>query len=158
MPCDSLGPMSPLPNPRHEAFARARVEGMTADAAYAAAGYAPNRSNASRLAHDHAVVARVAALQGAVTAKVVDTIAEAVAETVAKITAELNEALVMARAQGRPDRMIAASLAKARVNGLIVEKSESTVTHKHEERVARRQELLKQRRDEGDSRDPSAVH
>ncbi len=41
--------MSTLKNTRHEAFAQARVAGMTIDAAYVEAGYKANRSNAARM-------------------------------------------------------------------------------------------------------------
>ncbi|WP_333826870.1 terminase small subunit [Pararhodobacter sp.] len=52
----------PLKNPRHEAFAHGLVKGMTADAAYAKAGYKPNRHNAARLTTNEHVKARVAEL------------------------------------------------------------------------------------------------
>ena len=51
---------SPLANARHEAFAQARAKGMSADSAYAAAGYRPNRSNAAQLNAKQHVRARVA--------------------------------------------------------------------------------------------------
>ncbi len=52
----------PLPNARHEAFARALAGGMAADTAYAAAGYRPNRGNAVRMKSNESIRARVAEL------------------------------------------------------------------------------------------------
>lgn len=132
-----------LRNPRREAFAQARVQGMTLEEAYVAAGHAPSRGNAGRMARKPEVIERINELSEKVAAIVI----EKTAESVEKITDELNEALAMARDQERPDRMVMAAVAKAKLNGLIVEKSESTVTHKHEERVARRQELLRARKE-----------
>jgi phage terminase small subunit len=51
--------MGPLKNQRHEAFAQALAKGMTADAAYAAAGYTPSRKNAARLKANEGIRARV---------------------------------------------------------------------------------------------------
>jgi hypothetical protein len=48
-----------LKNPRHEKFAQGVVKGLTADAAYAAAGYKPDRGNAARLTANDSVRARV---------------------------------------------------------------------------------------------------
>ena len=44
--------MPPLKNPRHEAFAQGLARGMSASAAYVAAGYKANRHNAAALARD----------------------------------------------------------------------------------------------------------
>jgi hypothetical protein len=52
-----------LSDPRHEAFAQARARGANKSTAYALAGYAPNRSNGSKLAAKPAVGARVAELE-----------------------------------------------------------------------------------------------
>ena len=52
-----------LENIRHEAFAQALAKGMTADAAYLAAGYKPSRSAASRLCANVNVSLRVEALR-----------------------------------------------------------------------------------------------
>jgi len=51
--------MPVLKNARHEAFAQALATGMTRDAAYAAAGYKPDRQNAFRLTTIDAVMTRV---------------------------------------------------------------------------------------------------
>ena len=52
-----------LKNTQHELFAQALVRGLTADAAFKAAGYAANPSNASRLNRDERVKARVAEIK-----------------------------------------------------------------------------------------------
>jgi hypothetical protein len=54
--------MPVLPNARHERFAQNLAAGMTGDAAYEAAGFAPNRHNASRLKTTETVRNRVAEL------------------------------------------------------------------------------------------------
>lgn len=148
--------MPVLKNPKHEAFAQARAKGATADAAYVEAGYSENRANAARLNSNDDIQIRVAELLQRVAEKVTT----AQAETVEKITGELNEALAMAKGQERPDRMVMAAVAKAKLNGLIVDKSESTVTHKHEDRVARRQQLLdtKRKQPEASADERPAVH
>src|SRR4051812_14278827 len=56
--------MAILPNPRHEAFARALAIGKTQSEAYAEAGYRPSEPHASRLAGNGKVVARLAELLG----------------------------------------------------------------------------------------------
>ena len=55
--------MGMLSNQRHELFAQYLASGMTQDAAYEAAGYEPDRGNASRLTAHDSVVARVQELQ-----------------------------------------------------------------------------------------------
>jgi hypothetical protein len=51
-----------LINPRHERFCQAIAGGMTASAAYVAAGYSSNRGNASRLNANESIRARTAEL------------------------------------------------------------------------------------------------
>lgn len=52
----------PLKNQRHELFAQGIAAGKTADEAYAAAGYKPNRGNASTLKADQNISRRVTEL------------------------------------------------------------------------------------------------
>lgn len=54
--------MPVLSNSKHEAFAQAIAKGKTQDEAYAAAGYKPHRSSASRLRTKANIEARVAEL------------------------------------------------------------------------------------------------
>lgn len=51
--------MPVLPNSRHERFAQELAKGRTADDAYAAAGFKPDRGNASRLTANDSIKARV---------------------------------------------------------------------------------------------------
>lgn len=55
----------PLTNQRHELFAQGLAAGKTADEAYAAAGYKPNRGNASVLKSNQSISDRVAEILGA---------------------------------------------------------------------------------------------
>ncbi|WP_167647370.1 terminase small subunit [Mameliella alba] len=57
--------MPTLKNTRHEAFAQARVGGMTIDAAYVEAGYKANRSNAARMNANEHIQQRIRELQEA---------------------------------------------------------------------------------------------
>lgn len=74
----------PLKNARHERFCQERAKGVSIDEAYQLAGFAPNRSNASRLnANDH-IAARVAEIVGRGAAKAEVTVERVLAE-IAKI-------------------------------------------------------------------------
>jgi phage terminase small subunit len=53
-----------LKNTKHEAFAQAVAKGQTAEDAYIAAGYTPNRGNAGRLKANEVIRKRVAELMG----------------------------------------------------------------------------------------------
>lgn len=55
--------MTALANARHERFAQERAKGLSIDAAYVAAGFKANRSNASRLNSNERVQARIQELQ-----------------------------------------------------------------------------------------------
>ena len=59
---DVAGCPGTLSNARHEAFAQALASGMTADAAYQAAGYRHSRGNAARLKANESIRKRVAAI------------------------------------------------------------------------------------------------
>jgi hypothetical protein len=55
-----MNPAEPLPNARHERFARELAKGCSQDAAYVAAGYKQHRGAAARLCAKVSVSARVA--------------------------------------------------------------------------------------------------
>ena len=57
--------MGALKNPRHEAYAMARFNGMGIHEAYQAAGYKPDRGNASRFTANDSIRARIKELQEA---------------------------------------------------------------------------------------------
>jgi hypothetical protein len=56
-------PIPVLENPRHGAFAQARARGAVLNDAYEDAGFAPDRSHASRLAGREDVAERIAELK-----------------------------------------------------------------------------------------------
>ncbi len=69
-----------LKTPRHEKFAQQLANLNSQDAAYAAAGYKPNASHASRLARNGNVKARVAELVAAGAEKAAIDVAQVLAE------------------------------------------------------------------------------
>ena len=119
-----------LRNSRHERFCQEIAQGAAACRAYELAGYTPGPAaakNAHRLMKNEGVMQRIQALQQAAAIQT--------GETIATITAELNEALRMARQQQRPKDMVTASMAKAKINGLIVDKQVTTL-FSHEDALA----------------------
>ena len=110
--------MGVLRNPKHERFAQALAKGETADAAYQIAGYKPNRHNASRLKTKETIATRVAELQ--------DRAAIKVEITVADIARQLDEDRRLAHQLGQPGAAVSASMGKAKVFGLLLEKVELT--------------------------------
>ena len=68
--------MPVLKNARHEKFAQARAKGKTADEAYAAAGFKPDRGHASRLASNGSVRERIDEIKSRVAEKAEWTAAE----------------------------------------------------------------------------------
>ncbi len=105
---------SALANARHERFAQGLAKGLSGDEAYAAAGYKPNQNNASRLKGKESIRSRVAFLQGEA--------AERNAVTVDDIVRQLDEARDLARERGNAAAMVSATMGKAKVLGLIVDK------------------------------------
>ncbi|MGP9819200.1 terminase small subunit [Salinarimonas sp. NSM] len=106
--------MPAMKNARHEAFAQAVAKGRTQVEAYALAGYKPNDGHAARLAGNGRVRARIAELQGRA--------AERTAVTIESLTAELEEARALAKAQGQAGGAVAATMGKAKLHGLLVER------------------------------------
>ena len=109
--------VSPLPNARHERFAQELAKGKTADEAYEAAGYAQNRGNATRLKANESVLKRVEELQGKAAEKVVI--------TVESLCAELDEARALASSIKQPAAAVAATMGKAKLMGLVVDKQKT---------------------------------
>lgn len=124
--------MAVLPNPRHERFAQELAKGETADAAYVAAGFSENRGNATRLKANESVLKRVAEIQGraAVRAEI----------TAADIARQLDADRDFARENGAASAAVAATMGKAKVLGLIIDKAENKNTHSIDEVLA---ELVK---------------
>lgn len=109
--------MPVLDNARHERFAQELAKGKSATEAYAAAGYKPDDGNATRLTGNDRVKARLAELQAKA--------AEKTLVTVEDIVAQLDEDRKFAREQGAASAAVTATMGKAKVLGLIIEKAEN---------------------------------
>lgn len=110
--------MPVLKNAKHERFAQELAKGKSQAEAYVAAGYKPSRSAAARLAADVNICERLAAIQerGAVRAEL----------TLADIIDELEEARQVALTAATPQSgsAVAATMGKAKLLGLVVDKAE----------------------------------
>lgn len=105
-----------LPNAKHEKFAQEVAKGKSATEAYVDAGYAPHRQAASRLLSNVDVQLRVSELQNRG--------AERAELTVEALLDELEEARTLAAELKQPAAMVAASMGKGKVAGLIIDKAE----------------------------------
>lgn len=115
--------MPPLSNARHELFAQELAKGKSQTQAYIAAGYAEDGAefSASRLLRNVKVQSRVEELQ--------ERAARKVDLTVDDIVRELEEARKVATDNAQSNAMVAATMGKAKILGLIIEKTED-VTQK----------------------------
>ena len=104
----------PLENTRHEKFAQNRFKGMSIDKAYAKAGFKPHSSNAARLSGKDSVRARIAHLQRQVSRRSVFTVTD--------MARQLDEDRAFAKKQKSSSAMVQASMGKAKVLGLVVNK------------------------------------
>lgn len=109
--------MPALENQRHERFAQEMAKGKSATEAYAKAGYRGDRTAASRLSTNVNVQARLSELQAKAAEKAVVTVED--------IARQLDEDRAFARESGAAAAAVSATLGKAKVLGLIVEKSEN---------------------------------
>ncbi len=109
--------MSVLDNSRHEAFAQHLAKGKSATEAYEKAGYKGDRTAASRLSTNVNVQRRVAELQ--------EKAAERTVVTVEDIARQLDEDRAFAVKTGAASAAVSATLGKAKVLGLIVDKAEN---------------------------------
>lgn len=105
----------PLKNARHERFAQELAKGKSQVDAYAAAGYEPKESNASRLIANDKVAARVRELKAKAAEKAVVTAAD--------IAQQLDEDREFARKLKQASACVSASAWKAKVLGLIVDRA-----------------------------------
>lgn len=110
--------MAVLKNARHEKFAQLRAQGKTQDEAYEAAGFKPSRHHASRLATNGNVQARVTEIQGRA--------AERAVVTIHSLTDELEEARAIALTEKQSSAAVAATLGKAKLHGLLIDKKQLT--------------------------------
>lgn len=113
--------MPTLPNARHEAFAQHLAKGMSQAEAYEAAGYRCNsagaaKTNASRLLTDANVLARVRELQEAS--------AEEAVVTAAQLSEQLEDIRLKALASGQLSAAVNATMGRAKLHGLIIDKAE----------------------------------
>lgn len=109
--------MPPLANARHERFAQELAKGKTATEALELAGYADPR-NSTRLTKNDEIRARVTELQMRAAAKTVTTAAD--------IARQLDEDREFARECKQAGAAVSASLGKAKVLGIVVDKIEHT--------------------------------
>lgn len=107
-----------LKNARHEKFAQELAKGKSQVDAYEAAGFKPNESHASRLVANGKVAARIAELQ--------DAAAEIAVITAADIAKQLDEDRLFAKSLGAAAAAVSATMGKAKVLGLIIEKRDHT--------------------------------
>lgn len=105
----------PLKNARHERFAQELAMGKTHGEAYAAAGYKRDDKNAARLTKNDGVAARILELK--------ERAAEKAVVTAADIAAQLDEDRAFARGLKQPAAAVSASMGKAKVLGLIVDRA-----------------------------------
>lgn len=115
--------MPALTNPRHERFAQGLAKGKTQAEAYADAGYKPSEPNASRLTSNEKVQARLAELQERAAVRTEITVA-GITERLLKIATKgegSNDAPMLQAAR-------ASLMDAAKLNGLIVDKSEGKLT------------------------------
>lgn len=116
--------MPVLSNARHERYAQELAKGQSADAAYQAAGYKPDRGNASRLTTNDSVSQRVAELQAEMAAQTV----ENVAVTRTSVLAELAKIgfVAIKDENVRPSDKRGALQNIAQIEGWVVSKHELT--------------------------------
>jgi phage terminase small subunit len=112
-----------LSNPKHERFAQELAKGKTQNEAYAEAGYAPSEPNASRLTSNDKVRARVTELQERAAVRTEITVASITDRllAIAKKGEGTTEAPMLAVAR-------ASLMDAAKLNGLVIEKSETALT------------------------------
>jgi phage terminase small subunit len=110
----------PLKNARHERFAQELAKGKSKHGAYAAAGYSADRTAACRLSTNANVIARVAQLKAKAAEKVIVTVAD--------IAQQLDEDREFARELENPSAAVSASMGKAKVLGLLEDKTKVDIT------------------------------
>lgn len=110
--------MPVITNPKRERFAQELAKGLDQAAAYRKAGYTGDKTAACRAAKLPAVVARVEELQARA--------AKRAEVTVADIARQLDQDRAFARKKGQASAAVSATLGKAKVLGLVVERQEHT--------------------------------
>ena len=113
--------MGHLRNTKHERFAQELAKGKSMNEAYEAAGYKPSRPHASRLATNGNIRGRVAELQDAAAAETQITVQSLIEEA-----ADIQERATNA---GQYSAAIAALLAKAKLAGRWIDRTEQRNTN-----------------------------
>ena len=113
--------MAALPNPKHELFAQGLARGLSADAAYQAAGYKKNRGNATRMKADESIMKRVAELQGKVEQRVLLTIEDHMRE--------LETLRELAKQNSQISAATTAEIKRGELMGYYVRRNENTNTN-----------------------------
>jgi phage terminase small subunit len=109
--------MPVIDNARHERFAQELAKGKSATEAYTAAGYQGDRTAASRLSTNVNVQSRLAELQSIAAEKTIVTVED--------IARQLDEDRSFARETGSASAAVAATMGKAKVLGLVIDKAEN---------------------------------
>jgi hypothetical protein len=109
--------MPALLNPKHELFAQGLAKGLSADAAYQAAGYKKNRGNATRMKADESILRRLAELQSKAEAKVLLTLEDHMRE--------LEALRDLAKQNSQTSAAVAAEVKRGELMGYYVERRES---------------------------------
>lgn len=110
--------MPTLPNTRHERFAQELAKGLSQAEAYVSAGYRQSRSAAARLAADVNICARVSEIQNRAAVRTELTLADIIDELEEARQAALNAPSPQAGSA------VAATMGKAKLLGLVVDKSQ----------------------------------
>lgn len=145
----------PLKNHRHELFAQARLAGQTIDAAYQSAGFKANSGNAARLNGNESVRKRIEELQSAAAGQAVLS-KTWVIDRLMQVVERCMQAEPVKDSKGIPTGEYVFNATGAnkalellgKEEGMFVDKSESVVTHKHEETIDDVQAAVKARREE----------
>jgi hypothetical protein len=125
--------MPALANSRHEAFAQALARGLSTAAAYAEAGYKPNRGNAHTLLKQNECISkRVEEIQAEQLAIHQQATAQAAANaqvTIESLIAEVDAARIKAMSEkGGAAAAVSALIAKAKLAGMWREKIDQHTT------------------------------
>ena len=115
--------MGPLKNSKRERFCQLRLEGKTLEQAYAGAGYNPDKGAACRMAKKPDIIQRMRELHVSALAK-----SEV---TVESIAAQLDADRALAIKQKNPSAAVSATVAKAKLYGLMTDKAVVQVTHNY---------------------------
>jgi phage terminase small subunit len=110
----------PLKNARHERFAQELAKGKSKLGAYTVAGYEPDRGAATRLSANVNIDRRVKELKAKAAEKVIVTVAD--------IAQQLDEDREFARELENPSAAVSASMGKAKVLGLLEDKTKVDIT------------------------------